>query len=287
MTTNVAKLETQPQPQRKLLQQLADRYSVAPDVFKRTVSAVAMPNPHTEEELISCLIVANELDLNPLTKEVHFMRTKTGQIQPIVGVDGWIKKLNTHPQFDGLKFDYEWAETKAGKQLFAVTCTIYRKDRQHPTVVTEFMAECVRVPAQGKSNAWTTNPTRMLRHRALVQGTRYAMGLAGAMDLDEFERWQEMKDITPKPTALAVPDDIPDEPAATVSEAEDDQDNPITNVPLYLERLEEQLALAESMVVLDEVWASHEETADGRLGRAETEQAEAIYEKHAKRLASA
>jgi phage recombination protein Bet len=210
--TNLAQLPTATPPKRKLLQQLADKYGVEPDIFERTVSAVAMPSPHTREELISCLIVANELDLNPLIKEIHFMRTKTGQIQPIVGVDGWVKKLNTHPQFNGMKFDYEWTETKAGKQLFAVTCTIYRKDRDHPTVVTEFMSECFRAPAPGKTNAWTTNPTRMLRHRSIVQGTRYAMGLAGVMDMDEFERWQEMRDITPPKATVPQLSELPDIP---------------------------------------------------------------------------
>lgn len=279
--TNIAKLEAQPQPQRKLLQQLAERYGVAPDVFKRTVSAVAMPQPHTEEELISCLIVANEHDLNPLTKEIHFMRAKTGQIQPIVGVDGWVKKLNTHPQFNGMKFDYEWAG-KDGKQLVAVTCTIYRKDREHPVVVTEFMAECARLPAQGKGpNAWSLTPSRMLRHRALIQGTRYAIGFGGVMDLDEFERWQEMKDITPKPAALAVPDDIPDEaePAAAVSEAEAPQDEPIANEPAYLEMLEGQLKSAESRELFDECWAAHEELVEaGRISREGQDRAQNLHE---------
>lgn len=285
--TNVAKLEPpQSAPQRKLLERLAERYAVAPDVFKRTMASVAMPNPHTEEELISCLIVANEHDLNPLTKEIHFMRSKTGQIQPIVGVDGWVKKLNTHPQFNGMKFDYEWSETTTGKQLIAVTCTIYRKDREHPTIVTEFMSECARLPGPGKGpNAWSMNPTRMLRHRSLCQGTRYAIGFSGVMDMDEFERWQEMKDITPAaPTALAVPDDIPseDEPAAaTVSEAEDSQDGLIANPDLYLQRLGEQLEAAEDQTIFDEVWTSHEEIVEaGRLSRPDQQSATDLREKH-------
>lgn len=286
-TTKVAKLETPTQPpKRKLLQQLADRYGVEPDVFERTVSAVAMPNPHTREELVSCLIVANEHDLNPLTKEIHFMRTKTGQIVPIVGVDGWVKKLNGHPQFNGFEFEHQWSQD--GKTLVAVTCKVFRKDRDHPVVATELMEECKRLPAQGKGpNAWVMTPSRMLRHRALMQAARYAVGFGGVMDLDEFERWQEeMKDITPKPAALAVPDDIPDESAAeTASEAESDQDNPITNVSLYLERLEEQLQLADSAEVLSEVWASHEETSDGRLSRDDQMKAEDLHTKHSKRFA--
>lgn len=290
MTNVVAKIEPAPSPQKKLLEKLAERYSVAPDVFKRTVSAVAMPQPHTEEELISCLIVANEHDLNPLTKEIHFMRSKTGQIQPIVGVDGWVKKLNTHPQFDGLKFDYEWAGAAPGKKLFAVTCTIYRKDRKYPIEVTEFMSECIRLPGPGKGpNAWVMTPTRMLRHRALIQGTRYAIGFGGVMDLDEYERWQEMKDITPRQAqaALSVPDDIPSdaEPPASiqaVSEAEASQDGPPINPEFYLQRLAEGLEEAASANAFDDVWQKH---IDGdRLSREDVAKAEDLYNKHGKRF---
>jgi phage recombination protein Bet len=270
---------------------LADRYSVAPDIFEKTMATVAMPNPHTREELISCLIVANEHDLNPLTKEIHFMRSKTGQIQPIVGVDGWVKKLNTHPQFDGLKFDYEWSGAAPGKKLFSVTCTIYRKDRKYPIEVTEFMSECIRLPAQGKGpNAWVLNPTRMLRHRALIQGTRYAIGFGGVMDMDEFERWQEMKDITPQSqqAALAVPDDIADEAtvAPTVTEAEDNQDALLANPQKHVEELEASLRMAKTEEEFNEIWAAHEELVEaGRLPRAYAEEAETIKEKLGKRFA--
>lgn len=278
-----------PQPKRKLLQQLADRYGVEPEIFERTVSAVAMPNPHTREELISCLIVANEHDLNPLTKEIHFMRDKTGKIQPIVGVDGWVKKLNTHPQFDGFEFDHEY---DSAKKLVAVTCRIYRKDRSRPVCTTELMAECQRLPAPGKGpNAWVMTPSRMLRHRALMQATRYAIGFGGIMDLDEFERWQEtLKDITPPtPPVLAVPD-IPDDPAAGINQDElplevnQDAPEPLPNPKAYLAHLEEEMSVATTADVLSEIWESHTQASDGRLSREHQEAAEALHEKHEKRL---
>lgn len=73
-----------------------------------------------------------------------------------------------------------------------------------------------------------------------------------------------------KGRALAVPDDIlPDEPAtvaATVSEAESSQDEPIANIGLYLQRLGEQLQAAESQEVFDEIWEAHEQLVEaGRL----------------------
>lgn len=285
--TNVAKLEAQPAqpPKRKLLQQLADRYGVEPEIFERTVSAVAMPNPHTREELISCLIVANEHDLNPLTKEIHFMRTKTGQIQPIVGIDGWVKKLNSHPQFNGFEFKHEMSAD--GKHLVAVTCKIYRKDRDHPIETTELMSECIRLPAQGKGpNSWSMTPSRMLRHRALMQCARYAVGFGGLMDLDEFERWQEMKDVTPRKGApvLEVPD-LPDEPEIiTAAEATQEiQPELLADAQGYLANLEENLVIAADEKTLAEVWDSHLDLVE-RLSPGDAEKAERLHEKHAKRL---
>lgn len=289
----VTKLETpavaqQNPPKRKLLQQLADRYGVEPEIFKRTVSAVAMPSPHSDEELISCLIVANEHDLNPLTKEIHFMRTKTGQIIPIVGVDGWIKKLNAHPQFNGFVFDHQWSQD--GNQLVAVTCKIFRKDRDHPVTATELMSECARLPGQGKGpNAWSMTPSRMLRHRALMQAARYAVGFGGAMDFDEFERWQaEMKDITPSKTAvLPVPTSIDDgtEPStATVTEAEATQVKPEAEEPsAILMAYEEDLKACATQAAVKKADKAHKtdlDTLDADLGKA----AEEIRARELKRI---
>lgn len=185
-----------------LLDQMAERYGLAPDVFERTVAATAMPQKNgkpdcTREELISCLLVAHEHNLNPLTKEIYFMRTRGGVIQPIVGVDGWLRKLNEHPQFDGLEFEDQLADDG---ELISITCVIYRKDRAHPIKVTEYLDEC----RQAGGPVWKTSPKRMLRHRTLTQGARYAVGFAGVMDRDEFDQWQVVRDVTPPPATKEV-----------------------------------------------------------------------------------
>ena len=192
-----------------LLERMAVRYGLDAAVFERTVAAVAMPQKNgapdcTREELISCLVVANEHDLNPLTKEIYFMRTKAGVIQPVVSVDGWMKKLNAHPQFDGMEFVDE-IDDKGN--MVSCTVKIYRKDRSHPTVVTEYMAEC-----KGASQPWQKTERRMLRHRTLTQGARYAVGFAGVMDFDEFQQWQDgLRDVTPRHSSPVIPE-IPEVP---------------------------------------------------------------------------
>ncbi|MGJ5653837.1 recombinase RecT, partial [Morganella morganii] len=62
----------------------------------------------------------------------------------------------------------------------------YRKDRNHPTSVTEYMSECNR-----GTQPWKSHPKRMLRHKAMIQCARLAFGFAGIYDQDEAERITE------------------------------------------------------------------------------------------------
>lgn len=129
----------------------------------------------TDEQFTALLIVANQYGLNPWTKEIYAFPDKDG-IVPVVGVDGWARIINEHPQFDGMEFAYD-------KEEGACTCKIYRKDRTHPTIVTEYMGECKR-----NTQPWQSHPTRMLRHKTLIQCARLAFGFAGIFDQDEAER---------------------------------------------------------------------------------------------------
>ena len=137
----------------------------------------------TDEQMTALLIVANQYGLNPFTREI-FAFPDNGGIVPVVGVDGWSRIMNTHPQFDGMDF------TSDGESC---TCIIYRKDRTHPTSATEYMDECKRDTSQ----AWKSHPRRMLRHKAMIQAARLAFGFTGIYDQDEAERIVDI-DVTPK-----------------------------------------------------------------------------------------
>lgn len=128
----------------------------------------------TNDELLSLLIVANQYKLNPFTKEIYAFPAKGGGIVPVVGVDGWARIINDNPLCDGIQFE---------QNEESCTCKIYRKDRTHPTVVTEYLDEC-----QGVSEPWKRYPKRMLRHKALIQCARVAFGFSGIYDEDEAHR---------------------------------------------------------------------------------------------------
>jgi len=180
-------IEKLPQKQAGLIQLMAAKYSMDPAQFANTVKKTAMPGNATTEEFAAFLMVAHEYKLNPLLKEIYAFPKKGGGIAPMVSIDGWVNIINSNAQLEGFSFEMHHDEKGA---LIACTCTMKRKDRSLPTVVTEYLAECIR-----NTEPWKMK-YRMLRHKALIQAARYCFGLSGIYDEDEA-RDQEMINITP------------------------------------------------------------------------------------------
>ena len=139
-----------------------------------TLKATAFKGQVSDAQMTALLVVANQYALNPWTKEIYAFPDKNNGIVPVVGVDGWSRIINSHPQFDGIDFEQDSE---------SCTCIIYRKDRSHPIKVTEWMAECKR-----GTGPWQSHPRRMLRHKAMIQCARLAFGYGGIYDQDEAER---------------------------------------------------------------------------------------------------
>jgi phage recombination protein Bet len=170
---------------KSLLVTFSERYGIEANRMMATLRATVIRpakdgTEATNEQIASFLVVANQHDLNPFTKEIHAFLGRQGGIVCVVGVDGWAKKANEHPAFDGMTFDQD--DEKC-------TCTIYRKDRTHPVVVTEYLKECYR-----PTDPWNTTPKRMLRHRSFVQCSRMAFSFAGIYEPDEAQRIIDLED---------------------------------------------------------------------------------------------
>ena len=148
----------------------------------------------TDEQMSALMIIANEYNLNPFTREIYAYPDKGG-IVPVVGVDGWTRIMNEHPQFDGVEFKFSDEKvTHKGKNCNEwIECIITRKDRAKPIVVREYLDEVVRTPSF--PTPWDTHPKRMHRHKTLIQAARIAFGFSGIYDEDEAERIME-KDVT-------------------------------------------------------------------------------------------
>jgi hypothetical protein len=108
------------------------------------------------------------LHLDPLCEEIGFTQFEDGQWQVFITIEGCSKLLNQHPQFNGLAFTQ--ADTLIDGVPEWIECSIYRKDREVPTTVREYLTE-----VRGENSIWQKMPRRMLRHRALQQCVRLAI----------------------------------------------------------------------------------------------------------------
>lgn len=180
-TTAITKTTTATPPAKPgVMNALAAKLDCDPAKLLPMLKKTAFATCKTDEEFMAMCMVANTYNLNPILKEVYAFPSKGGAVVPIVGVDGWIKIMNSHPQFDGIEFE----ETND-----ACTARIYRKDRAHPISATEWLAECV-----GTTEPWKRWPRRMLRHKAMIQCARLAFGFAGIYDEDEGRRIAEAQE---------------------------------------------------------------------------------------------
>lgn len=160
----------------KLTQNMAQRFELdssnAGDLMA-TLKNTAFKGQVSDAQMTALMLVAQQYGLNPWTREIYAFPDRQNGIVPVVGVDGWARIINENPQFDGMDFQQDED---------SCTCIIYRKDRNHPIKVTEWMSECKR-----NAGPWQSHPKRMLRHKALIQCARLAFGFVGIYDQDEAD----------------------------------------------------------------------------------------------------
>ena len=185
--------------QRGLIQRMAERYGVDEQKLFHTLKSTAFrvqDGAPTNEQMMALMVVSDQYKLNPFLKEIYAFPSQTG-IVPVVGVDGWARIINEHPQFDGMDFEQDGE---------SCTCRMYRKDRGHPVSVTEYMSECSR-----NTQPWKSHPRRMLRHKAMIQCARMAFSFAGIYDPDEAERISEAQQARQEPPARPEREPYPDQ----------------------------------------------------------------------------
>lgn len=182
----------------KLTGQLASRLNIegSESELFNTLKATAFKGNATNEQFTALMIVANQYGLNPWTREVYAFPDKNNGIVPVVGVDGWSRIMNDHPQFNGLEFldSGDMVTPVGGKPCPSwIECVIYRKDRDHPIRIREYLDEVYR-EAFKKSDGrivespWQSHTKRFLRHKTMIQAARIAFGFAGIYDEDEAGR---------------------------------------------------------------------------------------------------
>ena len=179
--SNSALIKNEPKsPEKKkasALELMASRLSVDPTKLYETLKATVFKGC-TNEELLALVVVSNTYGLSPFLKEIYAFPAKGGGVVPVVSIDGWNSIMIRQPDFDGIEFEFVEGE----EHPISCTATIYVKNRSKPVKITEYYDECFR-----ETEPWRKMPHRLLRHRALCQGSRIAFGFSGIQEEDEYQ----------------------------------------------------------------------------------------------------
>ena len=159
-------------------------------LVKKTVAKDA-----TNDELSMFLHVAGKYNLDPLTKEIWFL--KMGGVPTITtSRDGYLKVANEHPHFDGLCSDVVYAKDSFTKTPEGVNHTygvgergailgayalIFRKDRKYPIYVYAPLKDYLKT-----SPIWKTYPHAMILKVAEAMALKRAFSLSGLVTTEEL-----------------------------------------------------------------------------------------------------
>ena len=98
-------------PTPSIVDRSVQRSGLSYDSFVRLIiqSALSRLSIWSQADLDRLLLLAERLGLDPLSNEIYATEVspesgKKPRIFFVVGVDGWSKIINSHPQFDGMRF---------------------------------------------------------------------------------------------------------------------------------------------------------------------------------------
>ena len=155
---------------KKEVNQCAKQIGIDEDELQAWIEqqTVAYTSTHSPR-ILQLLRTAKEHQLDPMHEEV-LLAQYGERWQIIISIDGWIKIINRHPAFTGISFNQS-SEEKEGLPIW-MECTITRSDRTMPITTREYLAE-----VRNDSDYWKKMPRRMLRHKAMQQCARIALGI--------------------------------------------------------------------------------------------------------------
>lgn len=134
----------------------------------------------SEQEIVMFMNLCKFQRLNPFLNEAYLIKFGNQDAQIVVSKEAFMKRAESHPQYAGQKagiivqrgdelVEIEGAVKLPTDTLIGGWATIFRKDREQPTVVKISLEEF------GKKQAtWNQMPNNMIRKSAIVNALREA-----------------------------------------------------------------------------------------------------------------
>lgn len=152
------------------------------NLTKETIKKHLCPNA-TEQELIMGLEIAKMFNLNPLKREIYFVKYSdklSDKMQVLVGYEVYLKRAERSGKYNGLEITSE-GNVKDGTLKAIVK--VYRKDWTHPLIHEAYYNEYVQCKTIWKDGMkageepnkfWATKPITMIKKVAISQAFRMA-----------------------------------------------------------------------------------------------------------------
>lgn len=159
------------------------------------------PQGASKAEQAYCFSVARELCLNPITKEIFFVKRRqkiddkwVSKVEPMVGRDGFLSIAHRTNQFAGMETTAtirDVPQLEAGlwrlKPQLVAECSVWRKDSPKPfTVQVAFNEYCQRSTEGAPTKFWAEKPETMLKKVAESQALRKAFNIHGVYCPEEL-----------------------------------------------------------------------------------------------------
>lgn len=177
------------------------------ELLKNTVAKGA-----TDEELKVFVYLCNEYSLDPLKKEIYFLKY-AGRTTIITSRDGYLKIANCHEQFDGIESDVVYLGDKLTKRddgslhieygpehlafdkakLSGAFCSVFRKDRRKATTVFVSLKDYFKKDAP----IWGQYIHAMILKVAEAMALKRAFSISGLVTREEVEKEHFEADFEP------------------------------------------------------------------------------------------
>jgi phage recombination protein Bet len=144
------------------------------DTIKQTVCKGA-----TDAQFRMFVEVCRATGLNPFLKEIWYVPS----VGVMAGRDGYLRKANEHPQFDGMETRVERDEKNIP---IKAVCTVWRKDRNHPVIAEAYYNEYRK-----GGNVWQTYPSAMIAKVAEVLALKRSFTINGVVTEEEIGNAEE------------------------------------------------------------------------------------------------
>ena len=141
----------------------------------------------TPAELMSLMLIAEKLNLNPFIGEIYAFPNQNGGITPIVGINGWRTIAASQPEYAGVRFEFsqDFITVDAIEAPRMVSCFV--KVRRPDG--SEFESQGIaffKEKYQSRSLAWKSQPCQMLMNKAQIQAIKNTFpSCSGLYDEDE------------------------------------------------------------------------------------------------------